>query len=143
MSTPYEPPAGDMARPPLDRPTEDPHLVITAVLLLLYGAPMVGLAVLFPPVGVIGGFVDPEMADVPAAPLLMGGIGCIEGLCIGLFGALYVAAAAGLFGGRKWGWVVALISIALWLTSPCCLPFGAYALFALLRENVRRLYGWA
>jgi hypothetical protein len=116
-------------------------VVATVVLLMLYGIPLVLLALVFPPVGFIGGLFDPDFRDIPGGFLIMGCIGTIEGLCIGTMGGLYVASAIGLLRGKKWAWVLALCAAALWLSSPCCIPFGGYCLFALLRERVRRGYG--
>jgi hypothetical protein len=145
MSSPFDPPLAeglaDADRAPLVSPIQDPHLVITAILMLIYGLPVVLLACMFPVAGLVGGLTDPDFSDIPGGFLFTTAIGAFEGLCIILVGALYVAAGASLFTGRKWAWVLALVAGALWVSNLCCLPFGAYVLFALLIERVRKAYG--
>src|SRR5690606_33407179 len=61
MSTPFDAPAHDtpFQAPPLRTPLQDPHVIVTAVLLLVYGVPTGLLALLFPVVGFVGGLLDP------------------------------------------------------------------------------------
>ena len=87
MSSPFEAPAADApafveALPPLQSPIEDPHVLVTVVMLLLYGVPITLLALVFPIAGVFGGFTDPDLGGVGGA-IFGGCIGTVEGVCIG------------------------------------------------------------
>ncbi len=145
MSTPFDPPAQPIASdesPALDSPLHDPHVVIVAALLLLYGLPTCALASLFPVVGFVGGLFDPEFQDIPGGFLITGAIGTLEGVCIGALGLIYVVGGAGLLTGKKWGWIAGLAAGGMLLANLCCMPVGAYALYALLRTRVREAYGF-
>jgi len=145
MSSPFDPPLSEAppeaSSAPLEAPARDPHVVLAAILLLVYGLPVLLMSCMFPVGGLFAGLTDPDLSDIPGGFLIGAVIGGLEGLCILLVGGLYVAAGASLFTGRKWAWVLALVAGALWLSNLCCVPFGAYVLFALLRERVRKAYG--
>ena len=138
MNDAWAPPeaAGVVEEPPLTSPLEDVHVVVTVVLLLSNGLPMLLLGLTLPVMGVVLGLVEPQPDGVFLASL-----GIFEGLCIGVMGVLYTVGGFGLVRPKPWAWIVGLVAVAFWMSSPCCLPMGAYGLYALLRERVRVVYG--
>ncbi len=116
--------------PPLDL-----HLKLLCGLLAVMGVPLASFVVLTPMAvvsvalnGMPGGS-DPDERWILLIllPLCMG---------LGLLGALQLAAAWGLWRGRRWGYLGALLASLVWCMGGL-LPFGLYGLFALLRAEVR------
>jgi hypothetical protein len=49
--------------------------------------------------------------------------------------------AYGLFAKKRWARTSSLVYWAVQIASCCCLPFGAYGLYAMLRRDVKTLLG--
>jgi hypothetical protein len=116
-------------------PALDLHLKLLCGLLAVLGVPLASFVVLTPlaalSVAVNGmpGGGDPAEGWILLIllPICMG---------LGLLGALQLAAAWGLWRGRRWGYLSALLASLVWCIGGL-LPFGLYGLFALLRAEVR------
>ena len=144
MSDPYDAPESripfESDRPPLDSPLQDPHVVAATVLFGMYALFSCGFALLIPSIGVLG--VVASATSQHASDILPQSIvAMIEGACIGGIGLVFVGATGGMLSGRKWGWALGLAASGLWMANICCVPFGAYCLFALLRKRVRTAFG--
>lgn len=123
-------------------PTHDPHVLVAIIALLAIGVPLVVLGILMVPVGLLVGMTDPEFQAMgEAGPWAGLGIGLLEFVFVSGFGSVYLAGGAGLLMRKKWGWVLALVAFGMWMGG-CCMPFGIYGFWALLREPVRKAYGF-
>ena len=116
--------------PPLDL-----HLKLLGVLLTVIGVPLAALAVLTP-LAVASVAINGLPAGDDPEELWIALILLPVCLALGLLGALQLAAAWGLWRGRRWGYLGALIASLVWCMGGL-LPFGLYGLFALLRADVR------
>ena len=99
-----------------------------------------GLLAILVPIGYGAiAYFDPELG--PEAAPFMAGVG---GLCIApiilVVGVLpSVAGIIGLNRGQFWGWLVTVVIGAMYAPS-ACLPVGAFLLYAMLNDEVRKAY---
>lgn len=137
-SNPFEASEAGPARDPMFGITNDGWITIALALLIVPAGLCGMLALVTGAVGVMGLFVD--IPTEPGEPPIWV-IGLIECAVMLIPTALYSGAAAGVFLRAKWGWVLALIGFALWM-SGCCMPLGLAGFYALLREDGRRAFGF-
>jgi hypothetical protein len=124
-----------------DRPVGlDVHVHVVVALLVVTGVPLLGIAVLEAVALPLAFSLDPTM-DQPLSGVLGLFAGCLAGGVYGVMGLVPLLAAVGLEMRRLWGFVLALVAFTPLVASPCCLPVGVYALWALLRAPVRQAYG--
>jgi hypothetical protein len=133
VSNPFDGPVADDAAPA----SVDVHVYLVAIFLLIGAFPLLLFAVLAPFVMAFDD--DPEFVAMG----LVGrtAIGCIEAVLLGAIGAVQGMGGIGLLTRWKWGWVAALVAFGFTFTG-CCAPVGLYAYWALLREPVRKVYGF-
>jgi MFS family permease len=139
VSDPFAIPDDD-SPPTLDAARADVHVIIVAVVLLVFGLPGLACAGLMPVVGPFGAANDPEFQDLGNAAYLVGfAMGAVAGGFVAMFAGTQVAGGFGLLMGRKWGWIAALVGLTLY-TGGCLMPFAMYGYWALLRDRVRKPY---
>ncbi|MBX2801321.1 MAG: hypothetical protein KTR31_26825 [Myxococcales bacterium] len=130
---PYAAPGADFAAEErADLPMVRYARMVLIGLAALNGLFAIGVPVLY---GLIP-MLDPSM-DAEAVPVMIG-VGLCGGLMVFGMGVVpMVAAVMGLNRGAKWGWILTVIIGALYVPS-LCLPVGAFLLYAMLNEEVRK-----
>ncbi len=116
-------------------PKRDLHVTLTrAILWLVFGAWVLLVLMSFPV------YISIAHDQPPFGP---GMDPTIQGVILALFvdlaysppAILALAANLGLNRGQRWGYITAVIALAI--TTLCCFPLGGYGLWALLRAKTR------
>jgi MFS family permease len=78
--------------------------------------------------------------DDPTMAVVMGSVGLVVAAFIVVIAVLpLIAGAWGLRRGAKWAWFVTVIVGAMYAPS-ACLPIGAFLLYAMLNDEVRKAF---
>jgi hypothetical protein len=143
LSDPFAAPASDAAPPTVDGSAGelDVHVYIVATGMLVIGTLGVGFGIMALCIAVIFAVVQPppEPGDPPA--LVMAGIILVESAFAFFPGLGYLAAGIGLLRRSSVAWIGALVGYGIFMGG-CCMPFAAYAFWALLRQPIRKVYGY-
>ncbi|MBI5536484.1 MAG: hypothetical protein HY898_27425 [Deltaproteobacteria bacterium] len=113
--------------------TPDVHVRILAVVMGLWAIPLLLMLILAPIAMVRVAFFDPPMHGDDR---LMSMIVLPLGIVLGVYGLFLAVTARGLWKGRRWSFLAAVVVSMTWFPLGL-LPFGAYGLFALLRAPIR------
>ncbi|MEQ1569615.1 MAG: hypothetical protein ABMA64_28530 [Myxococcota bacterium] len=137
MSDVFSPPDADPRRDPYTGMSSDGLLSVVGAMLLLAGGGSGAFVLMtaFVAVVALAGGVPQEPGEPP-----MWVIAPIEGAFFLIPTVWYLASAYGVFARKKWAFFTSLISFGP-LMGGCCMPFGLFALYALLREDGRRAFG--
>ncbi len=115
-------------------------LPILAAVIVLQGLAFLLLALPMPIGGAVGASLDPDFDGLPHRWAIGAGMGLLAMLWLLAFAAFYLAAGIGLSRRRRWGWFMALVASAGWITT-CCAPLGFVAVWLLARPEVRATCG--